>query len=306
MWFSIAAIFTLILIYLFYRSRQQERSSKEDEVKVKIPKTSFEVSSDIGVPLENLDPERAAAIDRLSGVARPRVQPGSEARSSTQVYKSRDGLKERVLRKDTLSKEVELAWEAGDLIELQPGAWAKDKGYPGLKDEIEKRKALDTSARTSEETRETPYVLPRRYGVPRFVLMARDPDWLFAYWEVTHEKYKELYERHIHEWNLSKPVIRIYDITPGVHDAGDFNVEINDEAQNWYIKFSRPRHLVYAELGRLFPSGFVPLLRSNQVLIPADSFSPVISEEWLPLNWQGYAFRPGISSPWVWKTSQRS
>lgn len=34
------------------------------------------------------------------------------------------GLRTRRLRKDNISKEVEVAWEASDLIEIQPGAWA--------------------------------------------------------------------------------------------------------------------------------------------------------------------------------------
>jgi len=344
MWFYVAALIILFFIVLFYRARQEspevgtgvgktpespgkpERPEPETQETPKGRNTT-EVSSEIGVPLEAIDAERAGQIDRLSGVARSRVRPDEgmllskgnkdretssrEARKSDSglpydghLYKSQGSPRERKLRKDNLSKEVELALEAGELIELQPGAWARHKDFPELMVNIPAAEPKEPSpAKIPPGERlahEGPYFLPDKYGIPRLVLMARDPEWIFAYWELTHEKYKELYEKHLKEWALSRPVLRLYDMTPGILGEKVLDIPINDEANNWYINLHRPRHTLFAELGRLFPTGFVALLRSNRVTLPPDDFSELVSEEWEPLVCESFRYKTGTSSPWIW------
>ncbi|HHW19175.1 MAG TPA: DUF4912 domain-containing protein [Firmicutes bacterium] len=303
MWFFFAVVLILLGVAMFYRTRHRypetSRSGKDRE------STEMEVSTDIGVPLEALDHQKAAQIDRLSGVARPRARPGERLRESHP-----DGsLATRRLRKDNLSKEVELVWEAGEMIELQPGAWARLKDFPDeprgsgaqAPEEIKVQKRRDLSPRDIRDER---YTLPKRYGVDRLVLLARDPGWVYAYWEITHEKYQEMYQKHLKEWGLSRPLIRLYDVTPGIDGSAHVDVFINEDADNWYINLGKPRHAFYAELGRLFPEkGFIGFLRSNVVVLPPDDLSDEISEEWAPLDWTSFygkiRWKLGPSSPWM-------
>ena len=133
--------------------------------------------------------------------------------------------------------------------------------------------------------------------------MARDPRWIYAYWELAHDRYRELRERRLSEWGLSRPVLRLYDTT----DPSSFRVldfDLKDEADNWYVRVDHPRHRFVAEIGRIFPDGFVALLRSNEIFLPPDSPSMEISEEWAPLDWEAnygrFTNKVGVSSPGTW------
>jgi hypothetical protein len=300
MWFLIAAFALSVLLIIFYRLRQQSGETVSDKDKMRM-----EVSSDIGIPLEALDPEKAGHIERRAGVALPRAPQGEERSEHEGSLASRN------LRKTALSKEVELAWEAGKIIEFQPGAWAVPK------DTTRSKKFAVTRTKGGMSTRRAEYhpfpgeySLPQRYGTNRLVLMARDPNWVYAYWEVTHEKYREMYERHLHDWGLSRPVLRIYDITPAIGEKTSMNVFLNDEADNWYLNVGRPRHTIMAELGRLFPeNAFFCLVRSNVITLPAGDLSDEISLKWAPLGWQrsysDFKTKVGTSSPGIWgKTPQ--
>ncbi len=243
LWFYALTVAAVALSFWFYRERLGSRPQAGER-----ERTFTEASAEIGAPPEAVD----------------------------------DGsLRGKELRKDNLSKEVELDWEASDLIETQPGADARYR-----------------------DPRERDYVLPERYGMDRLVLMARDPRWLYAYWEMASDRYQELRSRRLDEWGLSRPVLRLYDLSEEspVHRVVD--VELQDDAENWYVRLNRPRHRFVAEIGRIFPDGFVPLLRSNEVQLPPDLPSMEISEEWAPVDWEGkygrYAGAVGVSSPGVW------
>lgn len=201
-----------------------------------------------------------------------------------------------------LSKEVELAWEASEIIEFQPGAYSR----PAETASTLPAASPGTGVRQGERNYAETYQLPSRYGIDRLVLMPRDPYWLYAYWEITHKKYQEMKEKHLEEWHLSRPILRLSDITPGVPPEQRFlDIFITEEADNWYIHVGRPRHTLFAEIGRLLPhSVFVPFIRSNAVTLPPDSVSDEIAEEWAPIEWSRqygqYRREIGLSSPWIW------
>ncbi len=311
MWFFIAAIALTVMFFVFYTLRQSTRKTVPDKDRLKT-----EISGDIGIPIESIDPEKEGQIDRRTGVALPRARRG-------EVHSDSNGsLASKNLRKVNLSKEVELAWEAGEVIEFQPGAWAtaKDPSEFGGSAEIKsilKNKAAKTDAAGKYQVSnekfcniQEKYTLPQLYGKNRLVLMARDPNWVYAYWEVTHERYKEMYEKHVHNWGLSRPVLRLRDITPGISEAQQIDVFLNEEADNWYLNVGRPRHTIVAELGRLFPENiFQSLVKSNQVTLPANDLSEEICLEWAPLDWHlsysRFKGKIGISSPQIWRNQSK-
>ncbi len=261
-WFytlSLSVTFVLLAFYFFNKNRRKNIKTQDPDL------LTTEMGDEIGVP-----PEAAMPTERARAPASRRFLPGSR------------------LRKDNLSKEVELDWEASDMIRIQPGAWARTKDA-----------APD---RPHEE-----YGLPPKYGGHRLVLLARDPDWIYAYWDIAHEKYQEMYKRHLQEWGLSRPALRFYDLTPG-QQAQMLDVHLEDGANNWYVNIGRPSRRLVAELGRLFPAGFEPLLRSNEIVTPARGVSKIISQDWRPLDWESYYGKydekDAESSPWVWGKQQ--
>jgi len=139
--------------------------------------------------------------------------------------------------------------------------------------------------------------LPREYGVDKVVLMARDPDVAYAYWEVTPERL----EREKSWLGMdSKLFVRIYDVTgvqfDGRNAGGYFDQEVYERVGSWYFDMGRPSHSFCADLGLLSPTGkFLTLARSNYVIMPRDTVSDVIDEEWMLVDeafWKLYGF-PG-------------
>ncbi len=281
LWFYVLVIAAVAAAFWFYRTRRRVGASYGGR-----QATLSETSAEIGVPPEVVDKSQALLSDRLAGVQRPMV---SEPQSEIQEPNARQGaLGDMDLRKDNLSKEVELDWEAAKIIERPLGAYAGPKDRVGVPKE----------ARSTDS-----YNLPQSYGKERLVLMARDPSWVFAYWEQSRERVRELREKRLSEWGLSRPVLRLYDVSdPSVSPSLD--VEVRDGADNWYVNVNRPRHRLVGEIGRMFPDGFVALVRSNEVSLPPISPSMEISEEWAPVGWDKnygkFTSQVGTSSPGEW------
>lgn len=171
------------------------------------------------------------------------------------------------------------------------------------------------------------YDLPAGYGTDEVVALAKDPEWLYAYWEVTAGKQEEFaHQFGPGTWEASQPVIRVYDVTgaKGLEEASQHDVAINDYAMSWYLYLGLPEHTVVLDLGRVLPDGrFVTLARSNAVKLPANAPSQVIDPNWPPIEglwphvWQPeealagtsprqWPFGAGISSPQMLRTTEEN
>ncbi len=129
--------------------------------------------------------------------------------------------------------------------------------------------------------------LPRNYGVDRMVLLARDPSWLFAYWEISATKQDEFTGSYGPDaWLSTHPVLRVYDVT-GVDFNGKnansyIDLHVDKHVDNWHIEVGEPDRSFCVDLGRMFPDGrFITLLRSNIVTTPRASLSDRLDEEWM-------------------------
>ncbi|MEW6424970.1 MAG: DUF4912 domain-containing protein [Bacillota bacterium] len=176
-----------------------------------------------------------------------------------------------------------------------------DPAHPGFKEEFstELTPPVYVAAPPAEPE------LPHYYGVDRLVLLARDPYWLYAYWEITATKQEEFTAAYgPAAWTNSRPVLRVYDVT-GVNPdkqtvASYVDIGINEEADNWHINVGEPDHTFYVDLGRRFPDGrFVTLLRSNVVTTPRASLSERTDEEWMWIEgiYRTYRYQFGLGSP---------
>jgi uncharacterized protein len=129
--------------------------------------------------------------------------------------------------------------------------------------------------------------LPDTYGDTLIVLLPRDPQWIFAYWEIsdgTKEDLKKKYGGNI--FQKSKPAIRVYDVTNvnfnGNNANRSFDIFVTPEAKNWYIYVGMPKRNYCADLGLLVDDGvFITLARSNVVATPAGGISDIYDEQWM-------------------------
>jgi hypothetical protein len=150
--------------------------------------------------------------------------------------------------------------------------------------------------------------LPKSYGVDRLALMARDPHWLYAYWEITATRQEEFTRTYGPEaWSSTHPVLRVYDVTGvdfnGNNANGFIDIHLRDEIDSWHIEVGEPDRSFCVDLGRMFQDGrFITLLRSNIVTTPRASLSDRLDEEWMWIEGLYRSlgkFQYGVSSPMI-------
>jgi len=146
-------------------------------------------------------------------------------------------------------------------------------GVPGLSEEDQIRAAKylprELPKRLFEEDR---FLFPETYGVNRVRLLVRDPEWIFAYWDVSPAAMKDLGkslgERAL---ALSRLTLRVVDPVSG----GASDILLPPGARWWYIRTDSARRTYRAELGVTLPSGeFRRLAESNTVVTPRVGPSP--------------------------------
>jgi hypothetical protein len=138
-------------------------------------------------------------------------------------------------------------------------------------EQIESAKYLprDLPPRVFEEER---FLFPDSYGRDRIRLLIKDPDWLFAHWDVDKRVFESL-RRSLGERGaaLTRLTLRVSDVANG----GSTQVLLPFGARSWYVRTDRRRRTYRAELGLTLPSGeFRSLAQSNVVMTPPVGPSP--------------------------------
>ena len=121
----------------------------------------------------------------------------------------------------------------------------------------------DLPPRLFEEER---FLFPESYHVNRVRLLVKDPDWIFAYWDVDpkalDEIGKALGERSM---ALARLSLRVSDPQNG----GSTDILLPSGARWWYVRTDSAARSYRAELGIILPSGeFRRLAESNRVTTP--------------------------------------
>jgi hypothetical protein len=152
-------------------------------------------------------------------------------------------------------------------------AFEPPRAVPGLSEEDQIRAAKflprELPKRLFEEER---FLFPESYGQNRIRLLVRDPEWIFAYWDVKPESLedlaKKLGERAL---ALSRLTLRVVDPVSG----GSSDILLPAGARWWYVRTDSARRTYRAELGVTLPSGeFRRLAESNTVVTPRVGPSP--------------------------------
>jgi len=103
--------------------------------------------------------------------------------------------------------------------------------------------------------------LPQSYGENTLFLIARDPHWLFSYWDVNWAAFPA---------RDGKFYLKLF------KDGGpeETMTEIHPEARNWYLPVKEAGALYYVELGYFSPGGEWSIVsHSNTAATPSDRFS---------------------------------
>jgi hypothetical protein len=123
--------------------------------------------------------------------------------------------------------------------------------------------------------------------------MARDPYWLFVYWEITDEALARAREQAGSP--RSGCVLRVYDTTyqvfNGLNANSYFDIPVDRAANNYYIHVGRPASVFHVDFGVKNGDRFVPAVRSGAVETPRDSVSSEPGSEWRTVD-PDWSYRP--------------
>ncbi|MEM6822636.1 MAG: DUF4912 domain-containing protein [Verrucomicrobiota bacterium] len=108
--------------------------------------------------------------------------------------------------------------------------------------------------------------LPSSYGTQKLYLTARNPFWLFVYWDLSFDEIAEA-ERNAHD---NKVFIQVY-----LADGNRVQqIQITPWSREWMIHINRPNTTFYAELGYYrYDGGFEVVSRSANITTPRDNLS---------------------------------
>src|SRR5439155_21789288 len=130
-----------------------------------------------------------------------------------------------------------------------------------------------------------PRALPTGYGKDRIVMMVRDPYWLHAYWELTHQAVQRAEAALGQDWHGAKPILRLFDVsaneTTSTSETPVRDIDIHGGCNNWYIEVQNPPRSYRIDIGYVSRRGrFYVLARSNVVSTPRAGVSDRLDENW--------------------------
>lgn len=133
------------------------------------------------------------------------------------------------------------------------------------------------------------YQLPPHYDTTRLVLMAKDPYWIYAYWEIAPASIANLKNKIGYEAEQARITLRMYDITfiefNGKNANSYFDIEVGPYTNSWYINLWSDNVSFCADIGVKTASGeFYTLARSNYIQTPRASYSPRTEQIWMRVS----------------------
>ena len=133
------------------------------------------------------------------------------------------------------------------------------------------------------------YELPSYNNTSRITLIAKDPFWIYAYWEIADSSVEDVRLKLGGSLDGTRFVVRMYDVTcrdfNGFNANHWFDIEVGRYSTNWYISLWNDNVSYVGEIGIVHNSGrFFPMARSNFVHTPRSSSSNRFEEIWMDLS----------------------
>lgn len=128
--------------------------------------------------------------------------------------------------------------------------------------------------------------LPHSYNQTKLTLIARDPYWAYAYWEIAPSSIEDIRQQIRQEIDRAVYALRVYDVSyidfNGSNANRQFDIDVGSSANNWYINLWNDSASFCADLGLRCPDGrFFRLARSNFVTTPRANPSNRSEEIWM-------------------------
>jgi hypothetical protein len=203
--------------------------------------------------------QRVAAVIKRRAIRKPEKTSSTMKKTSA---KTRQNAKSPVKKKPATTPKPVLAKQAKRT--------KKDAGFEQVKAELSAHKfdvAPTAKAPKQVFIEENLGHLPESYGTGRLFLTARDPQWLFAYWDLTWQQLADYRGKS----SDSRVVLRVFEKN---HATPIHEVTLHNDARNWYIPVSKAATTYRAELGYWRHDGsFHVISQSREATTPAATIS---------------------------------
>ena len=138
--------------------------------------------------------------------------------------------------------------------------------------------------------------IPWGYGETRITAMVRDPDWLYAYWEITDEAL-EAARKRLTRGRDAWCCLRVYDTTDRVFDGSNaqthFDIAVDRGTRDWFVHIGRPTSSCHVEVGLKSRQGeFQAIARSGRCDFPRKRPIQDLAVEWLTVARTRSTLRP--------------
>lgn len=128
--------------------------------------------------------------------------------------------------------------------------------------------------------------LPGGYGKSRIVMMPRDPEWSYVYWDIPNEHKEELRRQ-----GGQQLLLRLYDVTnvnldtQSPHSVKEYLID--ELAREWYVPIPISDRDYLCEIGYRSPNGtWLKLARSESVHTPPVYPSDWIEDHFIEVKWE--------------------
>ena len=119
--------------------------------------------------------------------------------------------------------------------------------------------------------------LPESYGTERLYLTARDPRWLYAYWDLSVQQMA----KHRMKSRDGRVVLRLFEKN---HRESLQEITLTPEARNWYIPVPKPATTYRAQLGYYQPQGsFKVISESRETTTPSEMVSTATAAQFVTI-----------------------
>jgi uncharacterized protein len=159
----------------------------------------------------------------------------------------------------------------------------EEQQVKGTKFEVgQEENTMETLASVDQDLGE----LPEGYGESRIMLMPRDPQWAYAYWDIPNDHKEELRRQ-----GGQQLAIRIYDVTDvDLNHQAPHSVQeylCDEMAREWYLPIPVSDRDYVADIGYRCADGrWLVLARSAPVSIPPVYPSDWIEDAFITVNWE--------------------
>jgi hypothetical protein len=121
---------------------------------------------------------------------------------------------------------------------------------------------------------QNPSELPELYDETRVVVLPIDPHLVHVYWKIAPLEFENSMRLSKEDLISLQLALRFYEVT-NISDRTNatsyFDVDVEPDAKNWYVRLVKPGASYFVELGLKGSKGvFFPLVRSNFLRMPPD------------------------------------